>query len=161
MATTPLKFTKTSELDNATSVNGEELVRVIQGGNDVKATVASIARTALTNPVLEGLSVTNDSAVAATDNVLQAIGKLQAKTTTLQNATTGKVSKEEDNILTGNNVFQKTISAPAIVLEGGWVVQPDFESGYLNVLKGEKLVFTLGKDGIEAPDGGPIDPPPP
>ena len=72
-------FSKTSELNNAAALVGAELLRIVQGGADVKATVSVLLAAALTLPKLTGMVTTDSNAVVAADTLIQAIGKIQAQ----------------------------------------------------------------------------------
>lgn len=81
MATTPpaIVFSKTSELPDADTLLGTELIRIIQNSGDAKVAVSVLLEAALVIAKVKGLVTTDTSAVANEDGIVVALGKLQAQ----------------------------------------------------------------------------------
>ena len=79
MADTPMAFSKTSALNDAATLVGTELLRMVQAGGDVKSTVAVLLAAALTLPKLANMVTTDATAVTVNNNLVEAIGKIQAQ----------------------------------------------------------------------------------
>jgi len=117
-----IQYKKISELDAAGAVTGAELVEVVQGGVNKKATVADIVDSLSVSVVTDGTTITGDgtaeSPITASGALLDEIdGKLDAVATTDAFAGAGTAGDPLD--LTGILGVPLTLTAATAALEGG------------------------------------------
>lgn len=74
-----MQFSKTSALPAAGELTGNEILRLVQGGNDAKVTALVLLQAAMSLAKLTGVDTATASSITANDSILAALGKLQAQ----------------------------------------------------------------------------------
>lgn len=74
-----MQFSKTSELNDAAALVGDELLRIIQSSSDAKVTVLSLLQATMGLAKLTGVEFDEAQPVIADDNLITALGKIQAQ----------------------------------------------------------------------------------
>lgn len=129
-----MQFSKTSELDDAAALVGGELLRVIQSSSDVKVTVLALLQATMGLAKLTGVEFDEAQPVIADDNLITALGKIQAQI--------NKAVMEEDvgtapnqvpvNQLLGRTAFGDVVGATQVYRHKHASVQGDVWFEYIS-----------------------------